>query len=228
MKDKFIKKYMRYAKAVAEDQNPCLSRAIGAVIVHPEKNVVISTGYNGPAKGIPHPDTYEFLLDYVYPQLTNEDKIAIQNNPEACKLLVEAEKKCVSGEEVNYLRHVHHNTLFAKAFDGCKICPRKLIGAISGARLELCGCAHGERNAISNAAKAGHETFGCFIFCWCGIPCLDCTVSIINAGIIKVFCIKDDVRHKEPNAYNFDNSRWKLKKSWVEVIELDKSWVLQD
>ena len=198
MKDKFIKKYMRYAKAVAEDQNPCLSRAIGAVIIHPEKNVVVSTGYNGPAKEIPHPDTQAFLEEYVYPQLTDEDKKYIYDH---------------------YGVMPDNPTYFASRVTQCKTCPRKLVGAISGARLELCGCAHGERNAIANAAKAGHETFGCYMFCWCGIPCLDCTVSIINAGITKVFCIKDEARQNEPNAYNFNNSRWKFKKAGVEVIE---------
>lgn len=214
MKDKFIKKYMRYAKAVAEDQNPCLSRAIGAVIVHPEKNVVISTGYNGPAKGVPHPDTFEFLAEYVYPQLTDREKI---------------DAEAFRSNQPGYVPGCLSNAdAFAKTFEGCKICPRKLVGAISGARLELCGCAHGERNAISNAAKAGHETFGCYMFCWCGVPCLDCCVSIINSGITKVFCIKDEVRQSQPNAYNFNNSRWKFKKAGVEVIELEKEWIMKD
>lgn len=207
MNNKFIKKYMRYAKAVAEDQNPCLSRAIGAVIVHPEKNVVISTGYNGPAKNVPHPDTFEFLSEYVYPQLTIQDKEYISKN-----------SSVIAESSVS----------FASGFEGCKTCPRKLVGAISGARLELCGCAHGERNAIANAAKAGHETFCCYMFCWCGVPCLDCCVSIINSGITKVFCIKDEVRQNQPNAYNFNNSRWQFKKAGVEVVELDKEWVLKD
>ena len=206
MKDKFIKKYMRYAKAVAEDQNPCLSRAIGAVIVNPEKNVVVSTGYNGPAKDVPHPDTFSFLAEYVYPQLRDEDKSRLANTTGPCDNAIQ----------------------FASKYEGCKTCPRKLVGAISGARLELCGCAHGERNAIANAAKAGHETFGCYIFCWCGLPCLDCTVSIINAGITRVYCWSPQGRQNEINAYNFDNSRWQFKKSGVEVIELDKNWILQD
>lgn len=229
MKEKFIRKYMRYAKAVAEDQNPCLSRAIGAVIVHPEKNVVISTGYNGPAKDIPHPDTFEFLKDYVYPQLTNDDKKHICDN-HAEESYRNWTSVPVEKEQLKDFmsRNCEKDSWFAKTFEGCKTCPRKLVGAISGARLELCGCAHGERNAIANAAKAGHETFCCYMFCWCGVPCLDCCVSIINSGITKVFCIKDEVRQNQPNAYNFNNSRWQFKKAGVEVVELDKEWVLKD
>lgn len=236
MKDKFIKKYMRRAKAVAEDQNPCLSRAIGAVIIDPITNVTVSDGYNGPAKDVPHPDTFSFLSEYVYPQLTKEDIINIQSNPIANKFLVKAELKDAEkerrpykhGEIINCSRQVHNQEAFGKAFEGCKICPRKLIGAISGARLELCACCHGERNAIANAAKAGHKTFGCYIFCWCGIPCLDCCVSIINAGITKVYCLSAEARQLEKNAYNFDNSRWQFKKSGVELIELDRDWILKD
>ena len=211
MKDKFIKKYMRYAKAVAEDQNPCLSRAIGAVIVNPQKNVVVSTGYNGPAKDVPHPDTFQFLSEYVYPQLTEDDKRYIEGNYKGRVY------GCTSDPDN-----------FGSTFQGCGTCPRKLVGAISGARLELCGCAHGERTAIANAAKAGHETFGCYMFCWCGIPCLDCCVSIINAGITKVYCWTPEGRQAGPNAYNFGNSRWQFTNAGVEVIELDKEWVLKD
>lgn len=231
MKDKFIKKYMRRAKAVAEDQNPCLSRAIGAVIVDPVTNVTVSDGYNGPAKDVPHPDTYEFLAEYVYPQLTDDDKKYIvenhslesfrnwpqvpdPSNDNGCKKFMA--ENCSKPE------------WFAKTFEGCKTCPRKLVGAISGARLELCGCAHGERNAIANAAKAGHKTFGCYMFCWCGIPCLDCAVSIINAGITKVYCLGNESRQAEKNAYHFENSVWQFKKSGVELIELDRDWVLKD
>lgn len=212
MKDKFVKKYMRYAKAVAEDQNPCLSRAIGAVIVNPEKNVVVSTGYNGPAKNVPHLDSYEALRDYVYPQLTQTDKDYIYQTS-------------LFGMDGNSLNCADE---FAAKFEGCETCPRKLVGAISGARLELCGCAHGERNAIANAAKAGHETFGCYIFCWCGVPCLDCAVSIINSGIAKVYCWAPEGRQVEANAYNFDNSRWQFKQSGVELVEVSKEWVLSD
>lgn len=41
------------------DKSPCLSRKIGAIIVRDHS--ILSTGYNGPARGIPHcgPDRYE-------------------------------------------------------------------------------------------------------------------------------------------------------------------------
>ncbi len=209
MTNKFIKKYMRLAKAVADDQNPCLSRAIGAIIVNPEKNLVVSTGYNGPAAGVPHPDTYEFLHDYVYPQLRDKDKNYIEADYRG---------------KVNACASNPDN--FADVFNGCKICPRRLVGAISGERLGLCGCAHAEANAVNNAAKAGTSTFNCFIFCWCSVPCVDCTNSIINSGIRKVYCLES--KDEPINTYNDGGNAWRMRKSGIEIVELVEDWILED
>ena len=43
--------YHRICRAVAS-KSPCLSRQIGAILV--KENVIVSTGYNGPARGYPH------------------------------------------------------------------------------------------------------------------------------------------------------------------------------
>jgi dCMP deaminase len=42
-------------------KSPCLSRKIGAILV--KDNIVISTGYNGPARGIPHCGHNRFMKD---------------------------------------------------------------------------------------------------------------------------------------------------------------------
>jgi len=44
--------YFHMICAVISSKSPCLSRRIGAVIVR--DNSIISTGYNGPPRGIPH------------------------------------------------------------------------------------------------------------------------------------------------------------------------------
>jgi len=49
-KDKY---YLNIAKAVSE-RSPCLKRKVGAVIV--KDDCIVSTGYNGPARGDPHCD----------------------------------------------------------------------------------------------------------------------------------------------------------------------------
>ena len=53
---------------------------------------------------------------------------------------------------------------------------------------------HAERNAIYNAARIGVSTKGCTIYLTCGIPCADCARGIINAGIIKIYVLRGEVR----------------------------------
>ena len=61
MKDKFVRKYMKLAKVMADDQNPCFSRRVGAVVVDPLTNGIVGAGYNGPPENTPHCNDIEFL-----------------------------------------------------------------------------------------------------------------------------------------------------------------------
>jgi len=119
--------FMQVAKEVAQNSK-CLSRSIGAVIVRDKS--IVSTGYNGPPRGVPE---------------------CWNRNP-------------------NYERK----------------CPRQLKGFKSGEGLYLCIAGHAERNAIVNAARFGIETKGTTLVCYCGIPCKDCLIEIINAGVIEI------------------------------------------
>lgn len=70
-------------------------------------------------------------------------------------------------------------------------CPRKLKGYVSSkdgepTGLHLCRAAHAERNAIDIAARLGHSTNECTMYCLCPTPCIECAKSIINAGIKEV------------------------------------------
>jgi len=67
-------------------------------------------------------------------------------------------------------------------------CPRKYLGYESSKGLELCPAAHAERNAIDIAARLGHATEGCVMYLTCGVPCKDCAISIVQAGIVEVVC----------------------------------------
>lgn len=209
MTDKFIRKYMRFAKLVGDDQNPCLSRGIGSVIVDPSSNRIVSTGYNGPARGVPHMDTYEALKEFIYPQLTDEDKDKID-------LLKQAQEKFppIQGCEFNAEN-------FAQAFEGCKTCPRRLVGARSGERLDLCGCVHSEANACLNANE---NCNGYYLFAYCGVPCLNCAKEVINKGIKRVYCLAEDSGPVN-NTYESWRSQWKFGKAGVEVIQLERTWI---
>ncbi len=184
--EKFVKKYMRLAKQFGEDSNPCYSRKIGVIIVDPTINKIVATGYNGPPRGTPHCDSEEHLKNIVYPQLTSEDKKVIG----------------LDSEED-----------FLSKYSNCGSCPRKIIKADSGKRLELCSCAHAEVNAIVNASQKLHD---CVMFCWCPVPCIECTKIIINSGIKELWCFKEDKDYSVGSRYLFDHAK-------VKVNELEKN-----
>lgn len=186
--NKFVNKYMKLAKVFGEDSNPCYSRKIGVIIVDPTINKIVATGYNGPPRGTPHCDSKDHLVNIVWPQLSENEKSLIEFKP-------------LTLDE------------FVNKYENCKTCPRKLIRAESGKRLELCSCAHAEVNAIVNASQ---KLVGCHMFCWCPVPCIECTKIIINAGISKIYCFKEDKDYSV-------GSRYLLNKAKIEVAEYDKN-----
>jgi len=69
-------------------------------------------------------------------------------------------------------------------------CPRQILGFKSGEGLEWCVAGHAERNCLINAAREGVKTKGTILYCDCGIPCGDCYIELINAGIVEIVCTK--------------------------------------
>jgi len=126
----------------------CLSRKIGAVLVKDKS--IISTGYNGPPREIPHCEN------------RNENRVLI--------------------------------------------CPRRLTDCQSGECLDMCPAGHAERNAIVNAARMGVCTKGAILYCDCGIPCKDCLVEIINAGIIEI--VYNTKKEEAAKTAAYRNSAW--------------------
>lgn len=82
--------------------------------------------------------------------------------------------------------------------EGITICPRRLLGYNSGQGLHLCVAAHAERNAIDIAARVGRQTKDCILYLTCGVPCLECVKTIIQAGIIEVVLTNLEVYEREP------------------------------
>ncbi len=127
MSDRWDKYFLNICKAISS-KSPCLSRQIGALLVRDKS--IVSTGFNGPARGYPHCE--EYLL----------------------------------GEKVG--------------------CPRKFRGYKSGEGLHLCSAAHAEANCIANAARIGASTVGTTLYLNCIIPCKDCAILLVNAGIVEI------------------------------------------
>lgn len=121
--------FIGIAQSVSKKSH-CYSRQIGSVLVTPEHGV-ISVGYNGVPKHVPHCEI---------------------RNP-----------------------------------NGEFICPRKLMGYKSGEGLQWCRAVHSERNCILDAAYNGKSTRDSILYCACTtLPCPNCAVEIIQAGIKEV------------------------------------------
>jgi len=153
--DYFNKKQMRWdnyfrtiCKAVAS-KSPCLSRNIGAILVR--DNSIVSTGYNGPARGYPHCDA----------------------------ILQPMEDIQIEGE-------AHFS----------RSCPRRAKGYASGEGLHECPAAHAEGNCVANAARNGVSTIGTTLYMNCIIPCKDCAIILVNAGV-KEIVIDDKTPYHE-------------------------------
>ena len=194
MKDKFVGKYMRLARQIACDNNPCFSREVGVIVVDPSTKGVVGAGYNGPPEGTPHCNEVEFLENFFWPQLTPEEKERVYKDP------------AYSGQPED-----QHTA--CQYISSCNKCPRNILGYSSGRRSDLCSCQHAERNALN---KLPIPAKGLFMFCWCGVPCIQCTGSIINAGIKAVYCLKQE------NDYH-PQARWLYAQSKTALLEYDEA-----
>jgi deoxycytidylate deaminase len=96
-------------------------------------------------------------------------------------------------------------------------CPRKK--SKSGRKMEVCPSVHAERKGILKAAKAGFMVRGATLYCWCGIPCKDCVIEILEAQVRKIVCLNDDkFERKQPTSYNFNLAALLLMSSNIEVV----------
>lgn len=186
-----LRYWMRFSKLVEDSENPCYSRKIGVVIVDPETGDLVSTGHNGPPEGCSPTDFPYYLQHVVWPQLTDEEK-------ETAYTYAKLSDKLVKTKE-----------WFSDSFANCNTCPRKLINAPSGKRLELCTCAHAEHNAVVTAHRS---VVGCTMICHCGVPCIECSKTIVNAKIKTVVAIDNK------NDYSPHSSRYILNSGNVKLV----------
>ncbi len=196
MKPRAIRRYMRLAHFIGTDDNPCYSRQIGAVITTPDGWRILGTGYNGPPPGTPHTTHLNYVCNFLWPKLTDEDKALLKP---------QFEEKYYSVNELS------DYNVYMLLKDNPQ-CPRKLLNIPSGQRSNLCTCGHAERHAVTNAAC---DLRGAVMFCWCGIPCAQCADSIIQAGIKTLHCLNDG---------EYDRGvKWLLQQANIIIYEHDRS-----
>ena len=173
--------YFYLMAKTAASNSKCLSRKIGSVIA--DGHTIISTGYNGPPRGIMTCDRRWLVDPAIREEYNSKENVA----PIFCE-----------GEPGDMLSLSSQR--YKSEFEGK--CPRyvKAMGFKSGQGLEWCVAGHAERNAIVNAARKGLPALeGMSIYMTCGVPCTPCLIEIINAGIIEIVCT-------EVAFYDFDRS----------------------
>ena len=140
----------------------CLSRKIGAVLVRDK--TVVSTGYNGPPRGVKTCDE---------------------------RWLTDPDMRKAAGFQVDEYNFQKFMPKYKADLEG--ICPRYVpeMGFKSGEGLVWCVAGHAERNALINAAKNGISTEGTILYMDCGTPCTPCLVEIINAGVKEIVITKE-------------------------------------
>jgi dCMP deaminase len=69
-------------------------------------------------------------------------------------------------------------------------CPRRIFGYPSGKGLFLCQAGHAERNTLIQAARNGISTLNTTLYCCCPLPCKECMIECINAGVKEIVCFK--------------------------------------
>ena len=87
---------------------------------------------------------------------------------------------------------------------GC--CPRRARGYKSGEGLHLCPAGHAERNTLINAARNGISTMGTTMYTTFCLPCKDCAIEIINAGVKEIVIVDTENVYDRLSPFLFRNS----------------------
>lgn len=179
--------YLKICRTVATNSK-CYSRKIGSIIVKDKS--IVSTGYNGPPRGVPEcPERWSRIKDNYLLKATKDMDLQWKDQ---CK-----EGDTMSDESIQYWLD--------------NICPRQAVGFPSGQGLHICIAGHAERNALINATRHGIAIKGATLYLDTVIPCKDCMIEIINAGIKEVV-VTDTVVYDEQVNYLLEYSDVKIRR----------------
>jgi len=71
----------------------------------------------------------------------------------------------------------------------CDPCPR--LNSDSGTDLHLCRAVHAERMVLLVCARLRYSTNDGVLYSYMGVPCKDCLVELIMAGIKEIVCTSE-------------------------------------
>jgi dCMP deaminase len=71
----------------------------------------------------------------------------------------------------------------------CDPCPR--LENHNGTNIESCRAVHAERQTLLDAARLGIPTAGSRIYSHVGVPCKDCMLELIAAGVTEIVVLKE-------------------------------------
>jgi len=172
MKSKHIQARINQCLAIAECST-CTRRKFGALILDPNRNVVLIDAYNGSPRGGSE------LCGGDHCVRDGKPAVILDEDPKGVFWVYVQERQ--TGPFISLGPYPHEEGL-AKY--------RELKDPIeSGTKIEI-GCHHAEMNAICNAAANGVATNGAWMIVT-GEPCRICAKLIHHAGITKVIVVKD-------------------------------------
>ncbi|MFO8110241.1 MAG: cytidine/deoxycytidylate deaminase family protein [Thermoplasmata archaeon] len=172
MKRPTVDEYFMAMAELVSERSTCLRRKVGAVLV--KDKMVLSTGYNGAPKGLPHceelggcirrGDIHPPYLDIFIDDFS--DKYGVDDKGETV-------------EKINFF-------------------PKKGNPVPSGYRHELCRAVHAEQNAVIQAAVSGVSIRSSTLYCTT-YPCVVCTKILINSEVKRIVY---DSEYKDPLSEN--------------------------
>lgn len=182
MKPKHLRIRVKQCLVLAEASN-CPRRKFGAVLINPERNVILMDGYNGgPRGGGDLCGGNHCIRD----GLTSED-VEIQfdgdDEPKDDDPMFYVTAR--GDEAVHFSGRTRYPKAEAEGFS--QLLLSKYPPIQSGTQTEI-GCVHAEANVICNCAHDGVSTKGAWLFVT-GEPCMACAKLIHHSGISKVFAV---------------------------------------
>ncbi len=189
MGPKHIAIRIKQCLALAEASN-CPRRKFGALLLDPERNVILMDGYNGGPRG-----SQGSLCKGTW---CERDGLSPED------ITVEKHFRTYKGKEEEIQVRIKGQRIWAKTLiPGFPVLEDQIREEAEGERARLLsqyapipsgtrlerGCHHAEGNVICNAAANGVRTEGAWLIVT-GEPCLMCSKSIHHAGISKVLCVK--------------------------------------